>query len=79
MQVARRVRTAAYVAEHALSQKGRTRAVRYLPHALDEHVYLHPRSSLARAAPEFVAYTELVRTDKRPYMAGAQQPEHAQA
>lgn len=69
--MARRVRSAAHVAEHALTGKGRARAVRYAPHALDEAVFLHPRSALARAAPELVAYAELVRTDKRPYMAGA--------
>ena len=33
-------------------------------------MFLHPRSALARAAPEFVAYTQLVRTAKRPYLAG---------
>lgn len=31
---------------------------------------MHPQSALARAAPEFVTYTQLVRTAKRPYMTG---------
>jgi hypothetical protein len=45
-------------------------AVRYRAAALDEEVYLHPLSSLASGAPELVAYCQLVRTAKRPYMAG---------
>jgi len=46
------------------------RAVRYRSCALDEDVFLHPNSGLHSIAPDFVAYTELVRTVKRPYMAG---------
>lgn len=46
------------------------RAVRYSCCALEEDVFLHPRSALHGSAPEFVAYTELIRTAKRPYMAG---------
>ena len=38
--------------------------------ATDEPLFLHPRSALARAAPEFVAYMQLVRSAKRPYLAG---------
>lgn len=44
--------------------------MRYHPCALDEEVFLHPRSALHATAPEFVAYLQLVRTPKRPYMAG---------
>ncbi len=33
-------------------------------------MYLHPRSALHKLAPEYVVYTQLVRTTKRPYMAG---------
>jgi ATP-dependent RNA helicase DHX37/DHR1 len=44
--------------------------VRYQPCDLDEEVYLHPRSSLHAAAPEYVVYLQLVRTAKRPYMSG---------
>ncbi|GBF90232.1 ATP-dependent RNA helicase [Raphidocelis subcapitata] len=69
-QIARRVRSAAYVAR-LMAEGGRKRhAVRYQPCELDEEVYLHPRSSLHASAPEFVVYTQLVRTVKRPYMAG---------
>ncbi len=32
-------------------------------------VYLHPRSALHTAAPEYVTYTQIVRAGKRPYMA----------
>lgn len=35
-----------------------------------QEVYLHPRSALHKLAPEYVVYTQLVRTTKRPYMAG---------
>lgn len=45
-------------------------AVRYSPCALAEEVYLHPRSTLHKAAPEYVVYLQIVRTAKRPYMAG---------
>lgn len=31
---------------------------------------MHPRSALHAAVPEYVVYAALVRTDKRPYMAG---------
>jgi ATP-dependent RNA helicase DHX37/DHR1 len=44
--------------------------VRYQPCDVDEEVYLHPRSSLHAGAPEYVVYLQLVRTAKRPYMAG---------
>ena len=59
-----------YVQEHADIKQGRTRAVRYTLQALAENVYLHPQSALAKAAPEFVVYTQIVRTEKRPYLAG---------
>lgn len=53
-------------------QGKRGRAVRYRTCAgVDEEIFLHPSSALHSTAPEFVCYTELVRTAKRPYMAGA--------
>jgi ATP-dependent RNA helicase DHX37/DHR1 len=52
-------------------QGKRSRAVRYRSAAaVDDDVFLHPRSALHATAPELVAYTELVRTVKRPYMSG---------
>ncbi|CAL8464255.1 g3790 [Coccomyxa elongata] len=69
-QISRCVHSLEYVQEHLITSKGRARAVRYTPHALDEQVYMHPQSALAKAAPEFVAYTQIVRTAKRPYMTG---------
>jgi len=33
-------------------------------------VFLHPRSVLHSQAPEFVIYSQVVRTSKRPYMGG---------
>lgn len=40
------------------------------PQQQQRHVFLHPRSALHGSAPELVVYTQLLRTDKRPYMAG---------
>ena len=55
----------------ATLQGKRSRAVRYATAAaVDEDVFLHPSSALHSTAPEWVAYIELVRTVKRPYMAG---------
>ena len=69
-QIARRVHSLEYVQGHAETEAGRTRAVRYMPQALPENVFLHPQSALAKAAPEFVVYTQILRTEKRPYLAG---------
>lgn len=72
--VARRVRSIAHIFRHrqneeqSIAKKGR--AVRYLPCILDEEVYLHPNSSSHALAPEYVIYTEIVRTSKRAYMSG---------
>jgi ATP-dependent RNA helicase DHX37/DHR1 len=69
-QVARRVRSLDHIRAQG-GQGSRSRAVRYRPAApLDEDVFLHPASALHSAAPELAVYTELVRTAKRPYMAG---------
>ena len=70
MQVARRVHSLEYVKGHAETKTGRMRAVRYMPQALAEQVYLHPQSALSKAAPESLVYTQILRTDKRPYLAG---------
>ncbi|GAB4819939.1 hypothetical protein N2152v2_006985 [Parachlorella kessleri] len=70
-QVAKRVRALEYLQSQAAGGGRRGhRAVRYRSCALDEEVYLHPNSALHATCPELVAYTELVRTAKRPYMAG---------
>jgi hypothetical protein len=44
-----------------------------MPQALEEQVYMHPLSAMAKAAPELIAYMQIVRTAKRPYMTGMQQ------
>eukprot|EP00879_Flechtneria_rotunda_P018504 GHRR01019416.1.p1 GENE.GHRR01019416.1~~GHRR01019416.1.p1 ORF type:complete len:264 (+),score=115.87 GHRR01019416.1:124-915(+) len=70
MQVSCRVRSSNYIAK--LAQEGRLSryATRYQSATLaDEEVFLHPRSCLAKAAPEYVVYGGIVRTAKRPYMA----------
>ena len=72
-QIARRVQSAEHVSEHNMTARGKARAVRYMPHALDEQVFLHPSSYIAKAAPELVAYMQIVRTEKRSYMTGAEQ------
>lgn len=69
-QVARRVRSLEHVQGQGGSGK-KGRAVRYRSCAiLDEDIFLHPNSALHKSAPDFVVYTEIVRTVKRPYMAG---------
>ncbi|KAI8463435.1 MAG: P-loop containing nucleoside triphosphate hydrolase protein [Monoraphidium minutum] len=69
-QVARRVRSAEYAARLSAEEGRKRHAVRYQPCGLDEEVFLHPRSSLHAAAPEYVSYLQLVRGAKRPYMSG---------
>ena len=49
---------------------GKRRAVRYQCGLGQEEVFLHPHSALYKAAPEFVVYSQLIRSAKRPYMAG---------
>jgi hypothetical protein len=63
------VRSADYIAR--LESEGRLgrHATRYLPACLAQEVFLHPRSVLTAAAPEFVVYLGIVATPKRPYMA----------
>ncbi|KAG2437050.1 hypothetical protein HYH02_011311 [Chlamydomonas schloesseri] len=71
-QVARRVRSAEYLKQLGESRR-KHHAVRYQPACLPDpgdHVFLHPRSALHGSAPELVVYGGLLRTDKRPYMAG---------
>lgn len=69
VQVARRVRAHEQVGEGEQAT-GKRRAVRYQTCSRDDYVFLHPRSSLHSTAPEFVVYTQLISTAKRPYMAG---------
>jgi ATP-dependent RNA helicase DHX37/DHR1 len=77
--VARRVRSIDHInkkkstgtADRENNNNGRMRAIRYRSAILeDEDIYLHPNSNLSSTAPEYVVYTELIRTTKRPYMAG---------
>jgi len=69
LQVARRVRGADHVAK-GMEPGGKKRAVRYQCGLGQEEVFLHPHSALYKAAPEFVIYSQLIRSAKRPYMAG---------
>ncbi|KAL4857499.1 ATP-dependent RNA helicase DEAH13 [Chlorella vulgaris] len=69
-QVSRRIRSLDYLKGQEREGR-RSRAVRYRSCAgVEEDVFLHPNSALHSTAPEYVTYTELVRTVKRPYMAG---------
>ncbi|GBG66664.1 hypothetical protein CBR_g66799 [Chara braunii] len=47
----------------------RRRAVRYQACSLDETAYLHPSSSVAKEAPDWVVYSDIMVTS-RPYMRG---------
>jgi len=71
MQVARRVSGAHHGARSTNpGSEGKKRAVRYQCGLQEEEVFLHPHSQLYKAAPEFVIYSQLIRSTKRPYMAG---------
>eukprot|EP00884_Botryococcus_braunii_P019188 jgi/Botrbrau1/5953/Bobra.0366s0123.1 len=69
-QVAQRVKAGDAVAAAAQEGTPDRKAVRYRACNVESPVFLHPRSRLARVAPAFVVYTELVKGSKRPYMAG---------
>ena len=68
-QVARRVKAHEQVGSGE-QLVGKRRAVCYQTCSRDDFVFLHPRSNLHSTAPEFVVYTQLISTAKRPYMAG---------
>jgi ATP-dependent RNA helicase DHX37/DHR1 len=70
--VARRVRSLEHVQGHHSTGKRNKRAVRYksCTASLQEDIFLHPNSALHSSFPDFVVYSEIVRTVKRPYMAG---------
>ena len=50
-----------------LQGKG-NRAIRYQSCSSGAELYMHPKSHLHKAAPEYVVYVGLTRTDKRTYM-----------
>ncbi|KAK9848573.1 hypothetical protein WJX84_001989, partial [Apatococcus fuscideae] len=71
-QIARRVH-ATFIKPRAGAEgeEGRSsRAIRYKACCLEEDVYLHPSSGLAKTGPQWIAYTQLLRSGKRPYMGG---------
>ena len=68
IQVARRARSGAHIAKNEGS--GKRKAVRYECSSLVDEVFLHPNSTLYKAAPEYVVYQQLIRSTKRPYMTG---------
>ncbi len=67
--VSRRVRSAEYLAKKR-REGSRTRAVRYESTVVDEDVFLHPSSALHSRSPEWLVYSDIVSTEKRPYMVG---------
>lgn len=68
-RIARRVRSMEYL-KRKQESASRSKAVRYESLYLDEDIFLHPNSSLYSMAPDWVVYSEVVRTAKRPYMIG---------
>ncbi|MQL72118.1 hypothetical protein Taro_004448 [Colocasia esculenta] len=64
-RVAKRVRSVSQLSD----EDRKIRAAKYESSALNETIFLHRSSSVARTAPEFVVYTELL-CSKRPYMHG---------
>lgn len=67
--VSRRVRSAEYLAKKR-REGSRTRAVRYESTVIDEDVFLHPSSALHSRSPEWLVYSDIISTEKRPYMVG---------
>jgi len=67
--ISKRVRSVEYLAKKK-AEGSRTRAVRYECISLDEDVFLHPSSSLFSTSPSWVIYSDIIRTEKRPYMVG---------
>lgn len=67
-QVARRVRSLEHVKAAGKGEKAR--AVRYRSCSMEEDIFLHPNSGSYSICPDLVVYSEIVRTAKRPYMAG---------
>ncbi|KAI8103074.1 hypothetical protein M9434_005859 [Picochlorum sp. BPE23] len=68
-RVAKRVRSSQYL-KKKMEAGSRTRAVRYESIALDEDVFLHPNSSLHSTSPEWIVYSDIIKTEKRAYMVG---------
>ncbi|RRT37406.1 hypothetical protein B296_00058207 [Ensete ventricosum] len=64
-RVAKRIRTV----KNSLESETKVRSVRYQSSVMEDIVYLHRRSSVSQAAPEFLVYTELLQM-KRPYIYG---------
>lgn len=68
-RIAKRVRSSQYL-KKKMEAGSRTRAVRYESIALDEDVFLHPNSSLHSTSPEWIVYSDIIKTEKRAYMVG---------
>ncbi|KAH9313575.1 hypothetical protein KI387_022202, partial [Taxus chinensis] len=68
-RVARRLRAHKTIKTSLEGQGQRTRVVKYQACFVEDVVFLHRISSVARLAPEFVVYNELIHTT-RPYMRG---------
>lgn len=66
-RIARKLRPGESVPGEMEESKSR-RAVRYQACSASGVVFLHPGSSMAKDAPDFVCYTDLMHTEKRTYM-----------
>nr|XP_004231211.1 ATP-dependent RNA helicase DEAH13 isoform X1 [Solanum lycopersicum]XP_010326955.1 ATP-dependent RNA helicase DEAH13 isoform X1 [Solanum lycopersicum] len=65
-RVAKRIKDVSSLSESDMN----VHAVRYQACLVKETVFLHRRSSIAKSAPQYLVYTELLHT-KRPYIQGA--------
>ncbi|CAO2812915.1 unnamed protein product [Amaranthus hypochondriacus] len=65
-RVAKRIKGARSLSE----EDAKINAIRYQASLVEETVFLRRRSSISRAAPEYLVYHELLQT-KRPYIQGA--------
>jgi ATP-dependent RNA helicase DHX37/DHR1 len=66
-RIARKLRPGESVPGETEESKSRW-AVRYQACSAPGVVFLHPGSSMAKDAPDFVCYTDLIQTEKRTYM-----------
>lgn len=67
-RIAKRIRSVDHI--KATGGGKTSRAVRYRSALLMEDIYLHPHSTIKSMAPEYLVYTEIIRSIKRPYMIG---------
>ncbi|EPS69548.1 hypothetical protein M569_05217, partial [Genlisea aurea] len=70
-RVAKRVRVSPPQLLNGNDDRKMMRSVKYEALTVKEPVFLHRRSSLSRTPPEYLVYSELLQSERRPYLHGA--------